>query len=157
MINFDYFLTDIVFAMNNLNVTRSKTTLTFLLSLFFVMLCGWSVQAQDDRLVFADEEPQPIGGLDAFYRHVATHLHYPEEARRTGVEGRVHVQFVVDRTGAVSEVHIQRGIGAGCDEEAIRLVKTYSAGWQPARVSGKPISVEMSLPIRFAPEATRTK
>jgi protein TonB len=59
---------------------------------------------------------------------------------------------VVDRTGNLSEVRVQRGIGGGCDEEAIRLIKSYPAGWQPARAGGKPISVQMSLPIRFLRE-----
>jgi len=100
-------------------------------------------------LIFVDEEARPRKGLDEFYKHVRDNLKYPEEARKTNTQGRVFVQFVVQADGSVTDIKIIRGIGAGCDEEAIRLVQT-SPAWQPARYQGKSVATEMSLPIRFS-------
>jgi protein TonB len=133
-----------------------KSTFTFLF--FSIFACVSQVQAQssDNDLLIVEEQPQPNGGLDAFYKHVTDHMQYPEEAKKAGVTGRVFVQFVVDKTGNLSDIRVIRGIGGGCDEEAVRLVKT-SPNWLPAKANGQPVSVEMSLPIRFMPEYAEAK
>ncbi|MGB3618259.1 MAG: energy transducer TonB, partial [Catalinimonas sp.] len=72
----------------------------------------------------------------------------PEQARRMGVEGRVFVQFVVERDGTLTDVQAVKGIGAGCDEEAIRAVKE-SPKWKPGKQRGRPVRVRMVMPIVF--------
>ena len=100
----------------------------------------------DEPEIFEIVEQMPeliggIGGLQAKAR-------YPEIARRANVEGRVIVQFIVDENGNVSEPTILRGIGGGCDQEAIRVI-TEHAKFIPGRQRGRPVSVKMSLPIIF--------
>ena len=74
-------------------------------------------------------------------------IKYPEIARKAGVEGRVIIQFIVNEQGNVSEAAVVRGIGAGCDEEALRVVR--KARFTPGRQRGKSVKVKMSLPITF--------
>ena len=72
---------------------------------------------------------------------------YPEIARKAGVEGRVIVQFTVDENGNVVEPSVVRGIGAGCDEEALRVLR--QAKFKPGKQRGKAVKVRMTLPIAF--------
>ena len=64
------------------------------------------------------------------------------------IEGKVFVQFVVDRDGSITDVVVVRGIGGGCDEEAIRVVKN-SPSWKAGKQRGKNVRVRMVLPITF--------
>lgn len=108
-----------------------------------------TASAPQADLIFVDEEARPKNGLDDFYKHVRTNLTYPADATKANVQGRVFVQFVVQADGSISDIKVIRGIGGGCDEEAIRLVQT-SPAWQPAKYHGKTIATEVSLPINFA-------
>ncbi|PWJ43051.1 energy transducer TonB [Sediminitomix flava] len=95
------------------------------------------------------EEPAvPKGGMRAFLGWIAKNIAYPTQARRMGVEGKVYVHFVVDKTGALTDVRIARGIGAGCDEEAIRVVKK-APKWTPGRQRGKAVKQRIILPVNF--------
>lgn len=95
-----------------------------------------------------EDQPEPIGGMEAFYKYVQKNLDYPAQARRMGIEGRVFVQFVVDKDGSISDVVAIRGIGAGCDEEAVRVIKE-SPKWKPGKQRGRAVKVRMVLPITF--------
>ncbi len=133
-----------------------KFAFAFLLFALFISIPEVQAQSSDEELLVIEEQPKPIGGLDAFYKHVSENMQYPEDAKKSGISGRVFVQFVVNKAGALSDIKVIRGIGGGCDEEAIRLVKT-SPSWFPAKSKGQPVSVEMSLPIRFMPEVAEAK
>jgi protein TonB len=88
------------------------------------------------------------GGIGAFYSYVQKNMKYPSQAQRMGMEGRVFVEFVVDRDGRLSNVKVLRGIGAGCDEEAMRVLKN-SPSWNPGKQRGRPVRQRMVLPITF--------
>ena len=75
-------------------------------------------------------------------------MKYPNQARRMGIEGRVFVQFVVDKDGQLTEIKAVKGIGAGCDEEAVRVLKS-APKWKPGKQRGRPVKVRMILPITF--------
>jgi protein TonB len=75
-------------------------------------------------------------------------MKYPAQARRMGVEGKVFVQFVIGKDGAISDVKVIKGIGAGCDEEAIRVVQS-SPSWNPGKQRGKAVKQRYTLPIIF--------
>ena len=75
-------------------------------------------------------------------------MKYPSQARRMGIEGRVFVQFVVDKDGTVTEVKSVKGIGAGCDEEAERVLR-MSPKFKPGKQRGRSVKVRMVLPIIF--------
>lgn len=94
-----------------------------------------------------EEQPEPEGGMEAFYKFVGKELRYPAQANRMGVEGRVFVQFVVDEQGNVSDVKAVKGIGAGCDEEAVRVIKLTK--WNPGKQRGRPVKVRMIMPVMF--------
>lgn len=94
-----------------------------------------------------EQQPTPQGGMDAFYKFIADELEYPAQAQRMGVEGRVFVQFVVDEKGNVSEVKAVKGIGAGADEEAVRVIKQTK--WNPGMQRGRAVKVRMVMPVLF--------
>ncbi|MEQ9303095.1 MAG: energy transducer TonB, partial [Marinoscillum sp.] len=72
----------------------------------------------EEVFTIVEDQPEFPGGMAAFYKYVGDNMDYPSQARRMGIEGRVYVQFVVDKAGNVTEVKAVKGIGAGCDEEA---------------------------------------
>jgi protein TonB len=100
-------------------------------------------EPEPEIFVIVEQMPELIGGLGDLQKKI----HYPEIAKKAGVEGRVIVQFVVNEQGAVTDPIVVRGIGAGCDEEAIRAVQ--QARFTPGRQRGNPVRVKMSLPITF--------
>lgn len=100
-------------------------------------------EEEPEIFVIVEQMPELIGGLASIQKKI----NYPEIAKKAGVEGRVIVQFVVDEQGNVQDPQVVRGIGAGCDEEAIRAVK--QAKFEPGKQRGKAVKVKMSLPITF--------
>ena len=98
---------------------------------------------EPEIFVIVEQMPELIGGMAS----IQTKVKYPEIARKAGVEGRVFLQFVVNEQGNVQDVKVTRGIGAGCDEEAVRVVE--QAKFTPGKQRGKAVPVRMSLPITF--------
>ncbi len=102
----------------------------------------------DQIFQIVEVQPEPKGGIAAFYKYVAENLNYPNSARRLGVSGNVFVQFVVEKDGKITDVNAIRGVGAGCDEEAVRVIKS-SPVWNPGKQRGRAVRVRMVVPIRF--------
>lgn len=102
----------------------------------------------DEVFTIVENPPVPAGGINGFNRYILQNLKYPKPARRMGVEGKVFVQFVVQKDGTVSHVKVIRGIGAGCDEEAIRVIQK-SPKWTPGRQRGHAVRVRMVIPLTF--------
>jgi len=88
------------------------------------------------------------GGDHAIIKYLGNNINYPEMARESGIQGRVFVTFVVEKDGQVSNVKVLRGIGGGCDEEAIRVVQQMP-NWIPGKQRNIPVRVQFNLPIRF--------
>ena len=95
-----------------------------------------------------EEMPSFPGGEAKLMEYVAKNVKYPQIARETGIQGRVFVNFVVEPDGSVSNVTVLRGIGGGCDEEAMRVVKNMPK-WKPGKQRGKPVRVQYMLPVNF--------
>lgn len=91
-------------------------------------------------------EAMPTMGHSEFKKYLEEELFYPEEAISQGIEGRVVLQLVISRTGNVSDIEVKRGLGYGCDEEAIRLIKE-GPRWSPATRDG--INVESKVRVRI--------
>lgn len=108
------------------------------------------VEEEDTEEIFVivEDAPAPIGGMAAFYGHVNENIKYPRQAQAMNIEGKVFVQFVVGKDGGLTDVVVIRGIGGGCDEEAIRVVK-LSPSWKAGKQRGRPVRVKMVLPITF--------
>lgn len=100
-------------------------------------------EPEEDFFVVVEEMPELIGGL----AELQGRINYPEMARRAGIEGRVYVQFIVNEQGDVENPHVIRGIGGGCDEEALRAVA--QAKFKPGMQRGRTVRVQYSLPIVF--------
>lgn len=100
-------------------------------------------EPEPEIFVIVEEPPQLIGGLSGLQASIK----YPEIAKKAGVEGRVFVQFIVDENGNVTDAVVTRGIGAGCDEEAIKGI--LMAKFTPGKQRGKAVKVKMSLPVTF--------
>ncbi len=95
-----------------------------------------------------EEQPAFPGGEEARIKFLQDNIKYPEEAKELGVQGKVFVTFVVEVDGSITDVKVLRGIGAGCDEEAIRVVKSMPK-WVPGKQRGVPVRVQFNLPIKF--------
>lgn len=105
-------------------------------------------EVADEVFTIVEQQPVYPGGMGAFYEFVQKKLKYPSQARRMGIEGKVFVQFVVDKQGNITEVTTVRGIGAGCDQEAEKVIRA-SPKWKAGKQRGKAVKVRMILPITF--------
>jgi protein TonB len=95
-----------------------------------------------------EEMPSFPGGEGKLMEYVAKNIKYPQIARETGIQGRVFVGFVVEPDGSISNVKLLRGIGGGCDEEAMRVIKSLPK-WKPGKQRGKPVRVSYQIPVFF--------
>ena len=102
----------------------------------------------DEVFYIVEEQAKPYGGMKAFYEYFRKHVNYPPQARRMGIQGRVFVQFTVDKDGSLTDIKVSRGIGAGCDEEALRILKNHPK-WKPGKQRGRPVKVRMTIPVIF--------
>ena len=96
-----------------------------------------------------EEMPEFIGGQTAMEAFIKMHLSYPTEAKTKGISGTVYIEFTVKADGSVTNVTVIRGIGGGCDEEAVRVVKMMNKKWKPGKQNGKNTNSKMTLPIHF--------
>ena len=97
---------------------------------------------------YVEQNPEYPSGELALTRFVQNNIKYPRIARESGIHGTVYVTFVVSKTGEISNVQIVRGIGGGCDEEAVRVIKLMP-NWIPGRQNGKPVPVWFNFPLKF--------
>ncbi len=107
---------------------------------------------EDDPVIIAEEMPSFMGGdVNAFSRWCSQHIKYPPVAIDNGSQGKVMLQFVVERDGSISRVTVRRGVDKYLDEEAVRVVKS-SPKWKPGSNRGKPVRVYVNVPITFVLE-----
>lgn len=104
------------------------------------------VEAEIFQIV--ESMPDFPGGDAARMTFLRDNIKYPQIARESGIQGTVYVTFVVERDGRVTDIRILRGIGGGCDEEAVRVIKAMPK-WQPGKQRGKPVRVQFNMPIKF--------
>ena len=102
----------------------------------------------DKIFTIVEEQAAPQGGMTAFYKFIQKNLEYPRKAKRMGVQGKVFLEFIVDKDGSINNIKVVRGIGAGCDEEAKRILQE-SPKWKPAKQRGRPVRQKMTFPINF--------
>jgi protein TonB len=95
-----------------------------------------------------EKAPEFQGGSEALLKYLMAETKYPQLAKESKIEGKVFVQFVVEKDGEVTEAKVLRGIGYGCDEEALRVVSGMSK-WKPAEDKGKIVRSLMVLPFQF--------
>jgi TonB family protein len=106
------------------------------------------VEDQETVFTIVEEMPSFPGGETARNKYLAENLVYPKQATESGIEGTVFVSFIVDTKGNITEAKVLRGIGGGCDEEALRVIKLMPR-WKPGRQNGKFVRVLFNMPLYF--------
>lgn len=102
----------------------------------------------DATFTIVERMPQFPGGQEEMFKFIGANIKYPEDAVEAGVEGVVYVTFVVDKDGSIGGARVLRGIGSGCDDEAVRVVMAMPK-WEPGMQRGKPVRVQYNMPIRY--------
>lgn len=111
---------------------------------------GFSFDKSDVKYSYdkVAEVATPQGGMQGLGDHLMRTLTYPKVARKKGIQGKVFIEFVVDKRGEVTDTKVIKGIGHECDEEAVRAIKLCPR-WNPGKQRGQPVKVRMVLPISF--------
>jgi len=103
---------------------------------------------EPEIFTIVEDMPSFPGGEAALFKYLGENIKYPAMAKDAGITGTVFVTFVVKENGTVSAVRVLRGIGGGCDEEAVRVVQAMPK-WKPGKQRGKSVRVQYNLPLRF--------
>jgi len=103
---------------------------------------------EEEIFVIVEQNPEYPGGDEARLNFLRNNVKYPQMAREAGIQGTVYVNFVVEKDGNVTQVKIARGIGGGCDEEAMRVTKMMPK-WKAGKQRGKEVRVSYNMPIKF--------
>ncbi|WP_128543882.1 energy transducer TonB [Larkinella soli] len=106
---------------------------------------------EDEVFIGVEQQPMFPGGMSKFAEFLERNLKYPPAASRAGISGKVFVQFIVNTDGSIVEATVIKGIGFGCDEEALRVIQKMPK-WQPGKQAGRPVRVRYNLPIVFQME-----
>jgi protein TonB len=103
---------------------------------------------EEAPFVIVEQMPEFPGGERALLKYLSKNVQYPELAAENGISGIVMVNFVVDAEGNITQAKVARGIGGGCDEEALRVVN-HMPKWKPGKQGGRAVKVYFTVPIRF--------
>jgi len=107
------------------------------------------IERDDDSVfVIVENAPQFIGGDAALMRYLSENIIYPSIAQEVGIQGRVYVQFVVNKSGDITDVKLLKGIDRSLDAEALRVVQKMPR-WKPGSQRGKNVNVSYQIPINF--------
>jgi len=107
------------------------------------------VAEETTPFTIVEEMPTFPGGEEKMMGYLHDHIKYPQIAKENGITGRVYVKFVVDKEGKIKDATVLRGIGGGCDEEALRVIRTMP-DWKPGKQNGRSVPVYFNLPINFS-------
>lgn len=102
----------------------------------------------EEVFLWVEEQASFPGGPNAWGKFLNKNFKYPRKAARMGIEGKVNLSFIVDKNGVISDIQVIRGIGGGCDEEAIRVL-SQSPKWSPGRQRGNAVKSRMAIQIQF--------
>jgi len=135
MKNLTFFLAAFIFSANALSQTTDKVL----------------QDTVKEEMIYDMPEimPEFIGGPDALDQFVKTNMKYPPDARAKGIQGKVYVQFVVEKDGSITNVTVRRGVNPLLDAEAVRIAKLLPP-FKPGAMRGKKVRTRYTLPITFA-------
>lgn len=108
----------------------------------------WNAKGKEVKYFNYEVMPIYKGGEDELFRYIGKNTYYPQKERKSGIQGTVYIQFVVDKDGSVTNVRVLRGVSEGLDEEAVRIVSSLPK-WTPAYLDGEPVTIKYVLPIKF--------
>jgi protein TonB len=95
-----------------------------------------------------EQEPTPVGGMGVFYQYLANNIHYPDDAKKRNIQGKVFLTFVVEKDGTLSNIQVLRGVSDDINAEAVRVFKN-APKWNPGIQRGRPVRVQYNVPISF--------
>jgi protein TonB len=104
--------------------------------------------AKDEVFNVVEDAPDFPGGDEGRMKFLKKNLIYPKAARNNSIEGVVYIEFIVEKDGSLTNIKVKRGIGGGCDEECIRVVKLMP-NWKPGKQRGEYVRTQFLLPIKF--------
>ena len=122
---------------------RNRTCVLWFIILTFFSL---SVMAKSNSKQY--HNPKFYGGCDKLNEYIAKNIHYPDIAREAAIQGQVIARFLIDEKGKIRDIQIIRGIGGGCDQEVIRIIKNMP-NWEPAYYNHRPVRSIYNLPVIF--------
>ncbi|MBR0170566.1 MAG: M56 family metallopeptidase [Bacteroidales bacterium] len=102
----------------------------------------------DQVFQVVEVDPEFPGGIEALIKYLSENIKYPEQAKKDKIQGKVYISFVVEKDGSVADAKVLRGIGGGCDEEALRVVNAMPK-WTPGKQRNTPVRVQFNLPVVF--------
>lgn len=149
---------DIIYSASALNIPNLQNISSFnymLQAPVFIEKIKQKNLKEENNTVYSfvsmETPPSYPGGIEKFYTFLNDNIKYPEVAKENNVQGNVFVSFTVEKDGSLSDIKIDRKLGYGTDEEAIRVLK-LSRRWNPGMQNGKPVRVKYNIPIRFSPK-----
>jgi TonB family protein len=108
-----------------------------------------ATKSEDDVFLVVEESASPIGGITALNEAIQSQLVFPSEAKAKGITGKVFIEFIIEPDGTTSNHKVIKGIGAGCDEEAIRAMLAANIRWNPGKQKNVPVRQKYVVPVRF--------
>ncbi|HEY9083567.1 MAG TPA: energy transducer TonB [Vicingaceae bacterium] len=122
--------------------------LTFVGSISFAQKIESEGEIEDYVFVIVEEMPEFPGGKDSLYKFLGANIVYPNKAKKDGIEGKVYVNFTIEKDGTINKVKVLRSVHPLLDEEAIRVVESFPK-WKPGKQKGKTVRVSYNLPLNF--------
>ena len=116
------------------------------------VVIGAPKEEAEEIFLIVEEFPEPEKGMAKFYEFISENLIYPTFARVNNITGKVFVEFIIESDGSMRDVKVLKGIGGGCDEEAVRVIEESisEVKWKPGNQRGVPVNVRMVLPLTFS-------
>lgn len=130
-----------------------KLIYSSLLAVLLPCICLINANAQEkDSTVYnfisMESPPMYPGGMASFYRFLGENIKYPLDALKENIEGSVLLSFIIEKDGAISDIKVDRKLGGGTDEEAVRVLK-IAKRWNPGMQNGRPVRAQYNIPIKF--------
>ncbi|MBP6411608.1 MAG: energy transducer TonB, partial [Pseudarcicella sp.] len=104
---------------------------------------------EEEIFTAVEQNPEFPGGMSAFGKFLGKNIEYPAEATENNIAGKVILRFTVNKDGSIEDIKVLKGVGFGCDEEAVRVLK-MTPRWTPGKQSGRAVRVSYSVPIVFS-------
>ncbi|MBX2954253.1 MAG: energy transducer TonB [Leadbetterella sp.] len=104
--------------------------------------------AEEEIFMSVEQDAQFPGGMSELMKYLNKNVKYPAVAQRANVGGKVVLRFVVEKDGSVAQISVLKSVGFGCDEEAVRVVKSMPK-WSPGKQNGRPVRVWYTLPVTY--------
>ncbi len=103
---------------------------------------------EDELFTEAEQKPEYKGGKAEMYKFIGNNIIYPKLAQRNNIKGSVLLKFIIEKDGSISNIEVEEGIGTGCEEESIRVIKLMPK-WNPGKQNGRAVRVVYRMPIVF--------